>query len=56
MYRVFVNSVFRIVFFSQTLMRFLSVLYCLLLIILGFSFPVAELTADKLENNYYQVA
>ncbi|OWA53352.1 hypothetical protein BV898_17785, partial [Hypsibius exemplaris] len=38
----------------QTLMRFLSVLYCLLLIVLGFSFPIAELTADRLENNYYQ--
>lgn len=36
-------------------MNYLSLSYCLILIICGFGFPIAELTADSLENNYYQV-
>ena len=37
-------------------MNYLSLLYCLILIICGFGFPIAELTADSLENSYYQVS
>ncbi|GAU98927.1 hypothetical protein RvY_10001-2 [Ramazzottius varieornatus] len=38
----------------HSLMNYLSLSYCLILIICGFGFPIAELTADSLENNYYQ--